>query len=131
MNEQYSSRGKSFYVLRKSGSGVLRLARRFAYCSFLSVSIFAIATPCFAECDSARVAEKAQLQEYLQKELNYKVAKFRINWIDEKRTEFGSSDLLASERAQAQTARSQLELEVEQSENAYHEAKATREAACE
>jgi len=106
-------------------------ARRIAYSVLLLISIFVIGTQCFADsCDSARTAEKAKLQEYLRKDLNYKVAKFKLKWIAEKRIEFGLSDLLINEEDQAKTACSKLELEVEQAENAYHMANASRVTAC-
>ena len=80
--------------------------------ALLAIALTALVKPALADpCSSARDEEQRKLEDYLAKELSYKVAKFTINWIEAKRAEFSLSSLLASDMAQAESSESQIELE--------------------
>lgn len=82
------------------------------------------------DCSTASSREKAKLETYLAKELDYDIAKFTALWISEKQTEYSSPELLNAAMAAAENEKLRLELEVEQAETAYHAANATRIAVC-
>lgn len=93
-------------------------------CCLAVVAYLATATPGRSQdCGSLRETAALKLKEYLQKELEFRIAKRRIRLIEKWRDDYDEPTLLTDEWNAAKASIDGLQLDAEQAENDYDNAR--------